>query len=565
MPRSGIDRETKSVKSPDRFSIDAHAAVRFDGDRQGAGILAEIAQQDGGAPVHETLRQGGVERIGQLFLQRAGAFGHFGRIGEPVGAMGDIGPGARGGDTARERVDIALHRIEPGDRLREPVAGDVAIAFGQEAPDPRDGAAMMFGAEFLEIGQAARGPEPFDLPLATRAVDDEGIVGQPLEHGQVDGLRRGAQFGAVGAFLQIGDEMVEPVGAWRAVAPEKLVHRREAMRLNRFDFFGGEGGVAIFAAQRSERAILVMPPGAPGNLRHFADREAAGAATVELAQRGEGDMGDIEVQPHADRVGGDEIIDLAIEEHLHLGIAGAGGQRAHHHGGTAPEPPQHFGDGIDFFGREGDDGGAFGQARELLRARIGEGGETRAADDLDILDQRLDGAGDAGGTQDHGFLAPARAEQPVGEDMAAFGVRAQLRFVERDEGIIAGDRHGFGGAEEIAGVGRDDLFLAGDQRDLRRAFDRDHPVIDFAGEQAEGEAHHAAAVPAHPLDREMGLAGIGWPQDGGDGRSGKGNHDGPLSSMGGDGARRFAGSLPWCIPIGSVARVVAGIGRCPAS
>ncbi|KFL48195.1 hypothetical protein IL54_3623 [Sphingobium sp. ba1] len=27
--------------------------------------------------------------------------------------------------------------------------------------------------------------------------------------------------------------------------------------------------------------------------------------------------------------------------------------------------------------------------------------------------------------------------------------------------------------------------------------------------------------------------------------------------MGGDGARRFAGSLPWCIPIGSVARVVA--------
>ena len=36
---------------------------------------------------------------------------------------------------------------------------------------------------------------------------------------------------------------------------------------------------------------------------------------------------------------------------------------------------------------------------------------------------------------------------------------------------------------------------------------------DFAGEQAEREADDAGRVSAHPLDREMGLAGVGGPED----------------------------------------------------
>ena len=40
-----------------------------------------------------------------------------------------------------------------------------------------------------------------------------------------------------------------------------------------------------------------------------------------LSQPGEGDMGDVHVEAHADGVGGDEIIDLAALEHRDLGVA----------------------------------------------------------------------------------------------------------------------------------------------------------------------------------------------------------------------------------------------------
>ena len=312
MSRSGIDRESEAVKFSDRLAIDTDAPIRLHRDRQVARILPDIAQQDGGAPIDETLRQRGVERIGQLFLQRAGALRHFDRMGQPVWAMRDIGPGARGGDSARQRVDIALHRIEPGQILGEPVARNVAHAFGQKLPDAADGAAMMVRAQLLEVGQAAGTPQPFDLPLALDPLDHERIVGHAAQHGEVHGFGRGAQFGALRLLLQIGQKMLQPVGIRRAVAPEKLFDRREAMCFDRFDLFGREGGVAILAAQTAERAVLVMTARAPGDLRHFADGQAAAATAIIFAQGGEGDMGDVQVQPHADRIGRDQIVDFPI-------------------------------------------------------------------------------------------------------------------------------------------------------------------------------------------------------------------------------------------------------------
>ena len=90
-----------------------------------------------------------------------------------------------------------------------------------------------------------------------------------------------------------------------------------------------------------------------------------------------------------------------------------------------------------------------------------------------------------------------------------------VRFVQRDEGVLAGGaRHGFGGAEEIARVRRLDPFFAGDQRNLLVALDCAHPVINLARQQPQREAHHAAGMAAHPLNRQMRLAGVGRPQHG---------------------------------------------------
>ena len=99
-----------------------------------------------------------------------------------------------------------------------------------------------------------------------------------------------------------------------------------------------------------------------------------------------------------------------------------------------------------------------------------------------------------------------------------------LSLVDRGEGeialkltfvmaVAARHRHRFRGAQEIARLRRDDPLLAGQQRDLAFALDADDPVIDLARKQAQREADHARRMTAHPLDREMGLARVGRPED----------------------------------------------------
>ena len=151
-------------------------------------------------------------------------------------------------------------------------------------------------------------------------------------------------------------------------------------------------------------------------------------------------MGHVHVQAHADRVGGDQIIDLARLEHRHLGVAGAWAERPHHHCRAAAQPPQHLGDSINLLGRKGDDDRAFGQARQLGRPGIAQRRKARAGDDLGIGDQRPQHRPERLRTQDHRFLAPARMENAIGEDMAALGIGADLPLIERDR-VLALDRN----------------------------------------------------------------------------------------------------------------------------
>ena len=244
-------------------------------------------------------------------------------------------------------------------------------------------------------------------------------------------------------------------------------------------------------------------------------------------------MLDIHVEPHADRIGGDEIIDLARLVHCDLRIARGGAQRAHDHRRAASETPQHLGHGIDLFGREGDDRAARRQARELLDPGIAQRRKAWAADDLGIGHECADHRRQGFGTQDHGLIAPARVEHAVGEHMPAFGMRAQLRLVDRDKGEIAPliERHAFGGGKEPARAGRDDALLAGDQCDLVRPLDLHHPVIDLARQQTERKTDQAAGMRAHPLDREVRLSGVGRAQHRSDRARRKSGHGSSLHSL----------------------------------
>ena len=225
------------------------------------------------------------------------------------------------------------------------------------------------------------------------------------------------------------------------IAPVDPVEGAEAMLLDRGDFFVAEGRLLVGAeAQGAEAAVLLVAPGAAGDLRHFGDGQAALAAAVELFEAGEGDVGDVHVEAHADGVGGDQIIDLAALEHRHLGVAGGGRQRAHDHRGAALEPAQHLGQRVDLLGGESDDRAARRQARQLGRAGVAQGRKARPADDLGVGQELADQRPKRVGAEDQRLLAAARAEHPVGEDVAALGVDAELRLVDRAEGEVALER-----------------------------------------------------------------------------------------------------------------------------
>ena len=93
--------------------------------------------------------------------------------------------------------------------------------------------------------------------------------------------------------------------------------------------------------------------------------------------------------------------------------------------------------------------------------------------------------------------------------MAAVGVGCELDFVHGQKRHVEIARHRLDGCYPVAGVARLDLFLAGDERDLFGPHARDDLVVDLARQQAQRQADHAAGMAEHPLDRQMGLAGIG--------------------------------------------------------
>jgi hypothetical protein len=105
--------------------------------------------------------------------------------------------------------------------------------------------------------------------------------------------------------------------------------------------------------------------GAAGDLRQLGGIELAELVAVELAVGRERDVIDVEIEAHADGVGGDQVIDVAGLIERDLRVAGARRQRAQHHRRAAALAADQFGDGVDLVGREGDDRGAPRQPREL--------------------------------------------------------------------------------------------------------------------------------------------------------------------------------------------------------
>src|SRR5262249_50661349 len=142
------------------------------------------------------------------------------------------------------------------------------------------------------------------------------------------------------------------------------------------------GRIGFDRPSHAEGAVIHVAARAAGDLGELARRQLPMRLPVELARAGKGNVIDVEVETHADGVGGHQKIDIARLVERDLRIAGARGEGAEHDGGAAALTADEFGDGVDLRGGERDDGTARRQPRYLLLAGVGELGKARARDEI---------------------------------------------------------------------------------------------------------------------------------------------------------------------------------------
>ena len=110
-----------------------------------------------------------------------------------------------------------------------------------------------------------------------------------------------------------------------------------------------------------------MTPRPARDLRQLIRGQMPHPPPVKFGQRRKGDVVDVKVQPHADGIGGHQIINIAVLIQCHLCVAGARAERPHHHRAAALGPADQLGNRIDIFNRKADDCAAFRHPAYLFR------------------------------------------------------------------------------------------------------------------------------------------------------------------------------------------------------
>ena len=487
------------------FEADLAAVVYF---RRYHMLVSQMTHENAGATIDETLCQAFVQRVTQAILDVPGLFAPMGRVFKPIPAVGDVGPGTDLADPVAERVDVTGHIVAEPYLLGNPVGIDTAMA-PQVDIDPGDDLAMLGRRDIAIIGHATTAPEQFHrlpAPGERRRL----VARQELQRALVGCNGHARQLLAVGRAVKAGGQVLDRGEIEIGIAPLQHPHRLEIMALELADQVLVElGGIA----GHPEGAVDHVSARPARDLAEFGGTQRPGLVAVELAVVGERHVPDVEIEPHADGVGGDEKVHVAVLVHVDLGIAGAGRERPHHHGGAAALAPDQFGNGVDLAGREGDDGGALGLARDLFRARIVKLRKARPVDDFGLGQQRPDHRHHGGSAQQQGFGNAAGPQHAVGEDMAAVEIGRHLDLVDGNALDRHVERHGFDRAHPVARLGRDDALLAGHQSHGMAADAVGDLVVDLAGQEPQRQPDHARAVRQHALDGKEGLAGVGGAED----------------------------------------------------
>ena len=221
------------------------------------------------------------------------------------------------------------------------------------------------------IRDLASFPQSCDVGCGLCVPDNILVTLQRLQRQLVLLYRRARQTGIVRQHVQRGGQGLQRREIQIRIAPLQGRDGIEAVVFQRLNQILVERRAAPGAPKGS---VVHVPARAPRDLPEFRAGQATKAPSVEFAIGGEGDVIDVQVQTHADRVRGDNVIDVAVLIEINLGVTGFWAERANHHRRAAPLALDPLGDGVDFLRRKGDDGASRRQPRYLALASIGQAG-----------------------------------------------------------------------------------------------------------------------------------------------------------------------------------------------
>ena len=447
-------------------------------------LLLQPPQQYAGAPVNKSLRQRQVEGIRQAVFYCTRLVTPMAFVLNPAFALRNIGPGANIGQTFRDGINVAARFVDPFYRLFEPIGGDTRL---RQAPPGQEFKDSGQEGEVFMVRRPAKVRHPADIPQQAHPLRAGQLfhnlrqAHQMFQRKHVIRIAGPAEPRVKRRRLQTADQPVRAAKVQVRIPPHQLADRIEPMRLNRRDLL-------LVKRPRltghAKCAILGMPPGPPGNLANLLRVQGPHPAPVKLGGRGEGDMLDIEVQPHPDGIGRHQIIHIAILIHRDLRVARPRAQRPHHHRTAAFGAPDQLRNRIDIFNRKPDNRRPFRHPAYLFRTCEGQSRKPLLPLELHSGNKSRNRRAHGVRPQKHRLQQPPCMEQAVGEHMPPFRVSAKLDLIDHDNIGANFQRHRLGRGHPIQGTFRNDPLLPGHQSHHRRPAQLDHPVINLARQQA---------------------------------------------------------------------------------
>ena len=160
---------------------------------------------------------------------------------------------------------------------------------------------MGLGMDLAVIRHAAGVPQATDRRRALGHVADVLLAHQDFQRLLVLPHRGAGEPLLVRVLVEARLQLLQGGEVEIGIAPLQHAHGLEIVCLQRLDHLRLEGRAAPGGA---EGAVGDVAPGASRDLAHLGGRQLAEAGAVVFPVGGEGDVIDIEVEPHSDRIGG---------------------------------------------------------------------------------------------------------------------------------------------------------------------------------------------------------------------------------------------------------------------